>query len=49
MRVFEAFTGNTNVPGAPDKFFAIVDTSLNMTKNSAYVSVTLLADLLLVR
>lgn len=49
IRIFEAFTGAINDSKSPERFFSIVNTPLNMTKNSAYVSVTLLSDLLLVR
>jgi hypothetical protein len=37
-----------DVGGASEKYFANVDTALNMTKNSAYTSATIVADLLLV-
>jgi hypothetical protein len=37
-----------DIPDAPERFYANVNTSMNLTKNSAYVSVTLLADLVLV-
>lgn len=48
-RAFMAFTGGMSIPDSPELFYGTVNTALNMTKNSAYVSVTLLADLLLVR
>jgi hypothetical protein len=45
-RVFEAFTGKDVTP---EKFYAIVDTKLNLCKQSSLVITTLVADALLVR
>jgi hypothetical protein len=38
-----------DIPGSPDKYYANVNTALNMTKNSLYVTETLLSDALLVK
>ena len=46
--MFTAFTVHTDIPNAPEAFYANVDTSLNITKNAAVVCATLIADALLV-
>ncbi|KIK55460.1 hypothetical protein GYMLUDRAFT_99564 [Collybiopsis luxurians FD-317 M1] len=43
VRLFQAYTA-TDAAGAAEKYFAIVDTSFNITKVASYVAVTLLAD-----
>ncbi|KIM90157.1 hypothetical protein PILCRDRAFT_173807 [Piloderma croceum F 1598] len=48
VRAVQAFAGNMDVPGSPEKYYAIVNTALDRTKTSTYVSETLLADTLLV-
>lgn len=48
IRDFAAFTGNMDVPGSPEAYYANVNTSLNIAKTASYVSVTLLTDALLV-
>ncbi|KAF9003196.1 hypothetical protein BDZ89DRAFT_967573 [Hymenopellis radicata] len=47
-RTFQAFTANLDVGGSSELYFATVDTSLNMAKTASYVSVTLLADILVI-
>ncbi|KAF8718308.1 hypothetical protein AX14_011912 [Amanita brunnescens Koide BX004] len=47
-RMFTAFTVHTDIPNAPEAFYANVDTSLNITKNAAVVCATLIADALLI-
>lgn len=47
-RAFTAFTANLSVGGAAEAYYANVNTHLNITKNAAYCSATLLADALLV-
>jgi len=47
-RAFEAFTANMDIAGAAVTYYANVDTHLNITKNAAYCSATLLADAVLV-
>jgi len=42
------FLTNMDRPGSPTRYFANVDTHLNITKNASYVSTTLLSDALLV-
>ncbi|KAF7985054.1 hypothetical protein HWV62_8901 [Athelia sp. TMB] len=46
-RAFSAFTNNMSVANSPEKYFANVDTSLNIAKTACYVAVTLLADAML--
>lgn len=48
VRAIQAFAGNMDVPGSPEKYYAIVNTALDRTKIATYVSETLLADTLLV-
>jgi hypothetical protein len=48
VRAIQAFAGNTDVPGSPEKYYAIVNTALDRTKTATYCSETLLADTLLV-
>jgi len=47
-RAFAAFTGNMDLTGSPEEYYANVNTPLVITKNASYVSVTLAADALLV-
>lgn len=47
-RAFEAFTANMSIGGSAEAYYANVNTHLNITKNAAYCSATLLADALLV-
>ncbi|CAL1707467.1 unnamed protein product [Somion occarium] len=46
-RAFTAFAGNMEIPGSPEKFYANVDTKLNLIKNSSYITTTLIADAVL--
>lgn len=47
IRAFGAFTGNMDIPGFPDKYYA-KHTALSMLKTASYVSVSMVADTLLV-
>jgi len=49
IRVFIAFTGNMDLPGSPEKYYANVNTALTMTKNASFISESLLVDILLVK
>jgi len=48
IRAFEAFSGNMSISGSPDRYYANINTGLNLSKNSLYVIETLLSDALLV-
>jgi hypothetical protein len=48
IRLYQAFTSRMSVEDYPTKFYANVDTGLNLTKNATWCSVTLLADMLLI-
>lgn len=48
-RAFRAFTGNTGTPHFPEGYFNILAGGEALAKNSAYVTITLIADLFLVR
>lgn len=45
--MLKAFTAHMDTPDAPEAFYALVSSKLNLTKNSCYVISVLLADLLL--
>jgi len=47
-RTFQAFTANMDVAHAPEDYFKIVDTPLNIMKTATYCSVTIVADALIV-
>jgi len=49
IRVFAAFTSNMDIPGSPDRYYANINTALNLSKNSFYIADTLLSDALLVK
>ena len=43
-----AFTSNMDTALSPEEYYANVDTNLNMIKTAAYVTTTLIADLVIV-
>ena len=43
-----AFTANMSSASSAEHFYANVDTKLNLMKNSAYVTTTLIADMVIV-
>ena len=43
-----AFTANMSTPPYPETFYADLNTKLNLTKNSSYVVITLIADMIIV-
>jgi hypothetical protein len=48
-RAFRAFTENTGTPHYPEGYFNILSGAEALAKNSAYVTITLIADAFLVR
>ncbi|CAL1707477.1 unnamed protein product [Somion occarium] len=46
-RAFAAFTANMDVPGSPDKYYANVDSTLNIMKTATYSTTTVISDAVL--